>query len=640
MHSVKRLPAREPPLTGESLTSLVRRQTIAMGYESIHRLKGVLSDGERIPYHLDQLERGSTLERLAKLIGITSEQLFDLTAHQYARQLMLVPPNNVPIERCDSKTILRFFRLATAPICSRCLAETISYERLTWKLRPIAMCLEHGCWLLDRCPVCQRGFRPGRLDICQCSCGLDLRSAPVTNISPQVEVFGSAIEVWLESERIPLTGLTAAACFWWSERLASAVLRTPVWLERIREEFHIPLRLAAEQVAWLAAAHILTDWPAQLETFLGVFQTVDKHRGTKTGINRAFGLLLREAAQLEKIGFSAPADALRSYLLERYTGGHLNSKVCLFKNTVQQGLVADRTWITQTEAARLLQVRQASIAELIARGLLAGSMHSAGKRTVGLVSRASVEKLRHQLHDSLTVPQVAQRLGIGRHRILDVIHENLLSDCVRTMGGWRIPREAIVRIETVYLKLPEIGLEQFTWTSPKAATRQLGSHGLTFVVLYKLVFTGQLRAARHPLRPGLGGLSIDASDLQRHLPNIQQERDHTDGYPLSRLAQVLISGHPIKEIVLRKWIAAGLLKANRLQRRWQVPVTEVVRFRNTYCLAHEACQILEISRSTLARWEGAGRIRPVYSRKQHDRAGASLFLRAEIKSLCIQHKAA
>jgi hypothetical protein len=124
------------------------------------------------------------------------------------------------------------------------------------------------------------------------------------------------------------------------------------------------------------------------------------------------------------------------------------------------------------------------------------------------------------------------------------------------------------------------------------------------------------------------------------LPKIQQEQDHTDGYPLSRLAQVLIPGNPLKEIVLRKWIAAGLLKANRLVRRWQIHASEVARFRNTYCLAQAACQNLGISRTTLARWEQLGKIHPVYSRRQHSGAGASVFLRAEIESLREQHQAA
>ena len=113
MRNSTRLPARELPLPGESLTSLVRRQTIVMGYESIYRLKRVFSEADKIPYHLDQLERGPALDQLAKLIGISTTEILSFTVHKYAPQLMLVPPNQAPIERCDSKTILRFFQLAT-----------------------------------------------------------------------------------------------------------------------------------------------------------------------------------------------------------------------------------------------------------------------------------------------------------------------------------------------------------------------------------------------------------------------------------------------------------------------------------------------------------------------------------------------
>ena len=175
-------------------------------------------------------------------------------------------------------------------------------------------------------------------------------------MSPQVKALGSAIDAWLKGERIPLTGLSTAACFWWGERLVSAILRTPIWLDAFRERVQIPLLVSPEQVAWLAAADILTQWPAQLESFLGVFQAVDKHRGTKTGVSRAFGLLLREAGA-RKIGFSAGqcTPTLPTRALHRRT---LSSKVCLFQNKSQQAQVADRAWITQTEAARLLQVRK------------------------------------------------------------------------------------------------------------------------------------------------------------------------------------------------------------------------------------------------------------------------------------------
>ena len=54
----------------------------------------------------------------------------------------------------------------------------------------------------------------------------------------------------------------------------------------------------------------------------------------------------------------------------------------------------------------------------------------------------------------------------------------------------------------------------------------------------------------------------------------------------------------------------------------------------------QACQFLDISRSTLGRYERVGAINP--GRQMNDRAGASVFRRADIERLvsALQHKTA
>jgi len=123
---------------------------------------------------------------------------------------------------------------------------------------------------------------------------------------------------------------------------------------------------------------------------------------------------------------------------------------------------------------------------------------------------------------------------------------------------------------------------------------------------------------------------VPLPDLQSARSEISSKRDHCEGYPLNRLGRVLIPGRPLKESVLRKWIRAGLLHAEQQGRVWHVELDEVARFRNTYCLAEDACRILEFSRSTLARWETAGEISAVYSRRTHSGAGASVFRRDDV----------
>ena len=84
------------------------------------------------------------------------------------------------------------------------------------------------------------------------------------------------------------------------------------------------LRLSPDLLHWTAAVDVLQSWPERLYQFLDEFQRVAKNQVLSTGVSRSFGLLLRDAARLEGLGYSVPAHALRRYLLERYTGGHVN----------------------------------------------------------------------------------------------------------------------------------------------------------------------------------------------------------------------------------------------------------------------------------------------------------------------------
>src|SRR5690242_14961281 len=112
MTKLSRLPAREPPLAGESLTSLVRRNAAAMGYESVHRLRGLITPIGEVPYHLEQLAPGPAMLALATLLGQDRERLVALTVHRHAPRLVLVPQGHEPADICDTKTILRYFNLA------------------------------------------------------------------------------------------------------------------------------------------------------------------------------------------------------------------------------------------------------------------------------------------------------------------------------------------------------------------------------------------------------------------------------------------------------------------------------------------------------------------------------------------------
>ena len=628
------LPVRESPLPGESLISFVRRHVVGMGYESMVRLLSLVDEVE-LPPHLDHLGRGPPLGALSVLLGRPSELLADLTVHRFAESLVLQPQSAPPATQCDSKTLLRFFDRVHPRVCTECLKEGPPYERLLWSFRPLPICLVHGVALLDCCPACGRHARPSRLDLITCRCGFRLTYSTSTAIGSGALTSATLIQASLQGEPFPALDLSSAAALAWLDRLRSAVARMPSWIERTRETMQLPGSLGDESVAWLAAAEFLDVGPALWTEFLDVYQGIAKHRSTSTGVNRAFGHLLRDAERLESLGYSGPADALRQYLLGRYTHGHLSGKTTLFRRKQHRRQLGTREWIPQTVAARQLGIRAPTITRLVRQQVLAGCLHPAGKqgRTVGLVSRAAVVDLQQRLSTGFTVAQAAERLGVDRHRVMELIQEGIFADVVRIARRWRIPAAAVEQLSATVAQLPPLLERTSDWLSLREATRRFGVGHLNLARIVRLLCAGRLSARRDPNETGLRGVYLQMSDLRSCTEEATAQHSVTAGWTLNRLAKLLFPHQPLKDVVLRKWIGAGLLRGERRAKQWCIADDEVARFRTTYCLAKEACRILGISRSTLARWERDGRITPVYGKRTHPTAGASLFRRADLSRL-------
>ncbi|MCC7423035.1 MAG: TniQ family protein [Planctomycetaceae bacterium] len=634
MEHVRPLPVREALQPGESLASLVRRHAVAMGYENLHRLLEDLPLSRRAPA-LNSLATDSVLEPLGVLLRQSGERLRGATVHRFTHQLSLVPREVPPPALCDSKTALRFWTTAGSPVCPLCFQTDPAYERLLWSFRPLPFCREHGCFLHAACSFCGRAFRPERLDVRRCRCGADVSTLPVLPIPTLAQSLTESISEWLLQGKLPLPGLTVAAGFWWVDRLASAVGRTPSWLTAQRERWSVSAEVPEESLSWLAAADLLRDWPRRFEAFLDVFQTVTRHRHAVTGVSRGFGRLLREAQHLERKGFPGPADALRSYLLTRYSRGHLNAMVCLFRDPLHRERLTDRAWMSQTEAARPLGLRQGAVAELVQRGILTGQIAAVGihGRSVGLVARESVMRLREELTSALTVPEAAGRLGLSRDRVIELIREGLLPRCVHTHQGWKIPTASFEAVRRLLDALPFETAPAADAIDLKEAMRRFSRRGLTLVRLLNAIGEGHVPAVRMVDSSGVRGVRIRVSDLQKLLTAVPHARQSEEASPIPSLAARLFSGRPLQHSLLRRWIQAGLLTAHRIGRRWQIPPDEVDRFQARYCLADEACRLLGIHRRTLSRWEAEGRIAAVYGRRTTAGVRTSVFHRADVESL-------
>ena len=174
------LPARETPLPGESLASLLRRTAEAMGYEHVGRIRQLLADTGKLPFHINQLTLCPLMDRFAQLLRQPSETLLNTTVHHYADRFVLTPATALAAQVCDSKTILRHFDSAHARVCGSCLGnDRVPYERLVWGVRILPVCVDHGRFLVWRCVDCGRQLRPQRNNVMTCRCGRFPRSSLV-----------------------------------------------------------------------------------------------------------------------------------------------------------------------------------------------------------------------------------------------------------------------------------------------------------------------------------------------------------------------------------------------------------------------------------------------------------------------------
>ena len=194
-------PARVPPLPGESLASLVRRTAQAMGYESVARVVGLLSERGQLPPHLNQLAAGRVFHYLAALLRLSPDAISALTVHAYATSLVPDAPEMGSLPRRVIPRRSCAISPSSWPVCPTCLAQDeVPYERLVWSFRPVPMCVKHGCVLVSRCPACQRPLRWDRLDVSRCHCGERLGDVEPVAVSPQALSLCRNVDGALRSE--------------------------------------------------------------------------------------------------------------------------------------------------------------------------------------------------------------------------------------------------------------------------------------------------------------------------------------------------------------------------------------------------------------------------------------------------------
>lgn len=140
---------------------------------------------------MDAPASSHTFERLEQLTEIPAMEL--LLASDYGLTPAIAPTKKnkkqtlSPIQeamRWIQKPQEQDFHPAKASwYCPKCLEEG-AYQRLSWRPAAMAVCLQHGCLLANRCPNCQQSVSVLELVLARCQkCQMDLRQAETISVA-------------------------------------------------------------------------------------------------------------------------------------------------------------------------------------------------------------------------------------------------------------------------------------------------------------------------------------------------------------------------------------------------------------------------------------------------------------------------
>jgi hypothetical protein len=311
-------------LPGESLVSLLERLTQLNYYPSPCTLSRICRQHLEAPANQDDLARPNWVEtflQLADLTLISPEELYAASDHHFAP--VLAPPQQPPVEipwiGSTSKAMLTpnlvrecLRSASTAQYCPRCL-KTAAYHRLSWTPASAAICLEHHCLLVHRCPQCQKRISIQEIVRRRCRvCQADLGAAePISVEGNELGIQSQQLvqSCFAGAEVTELPGMGSlpsrypAVLYRILENLSRRLLMCwkdwpalPAPLDGLADHIAAPIHklqtLTPEGIFYLqkAAFTCVTNWPDGLFLFLDAYS--GNYSPTQTPANRANRLRL------------------------------------------------------------------------------------------------------------------------------------------------------------------------------------------------------------------------------------------------------------------------------------------------------------------------------------------------------------
>lgn len=204
-----------------------------------------------------RLQKRDQIAAVARLVGLEEKVLLELRYRHRHVPNARSRPSHFAI-RC-------FYREPYTAYCPQCVRERGIF-RAIWNFRAVAVCEQHGLWLVEQCPRCSKLVGWDRPRSTSCLCGFDLA---------QTETSPAPIEATLVNQLLVATVLGTRESDFLEQQLFCAEARQMGALEWLAVSnflatiagrslhFHPTARAAldTEKRATLLAARLFANWP-------------------------------------------------------------------------------------------------------------------------------------------------------------------------------------------------------------------------------------------------------------------------------------------------------------------------------------------------------------------------------------------
>ena len=387
-------------------------------------------------------------EGFKKFAKLTGNSLSDLI------ELLYLPAPSAKHTTCDADYNFygaflnrSIIRPHCPKVCVRCLAES-GYCRRIWDCSLVTVCPIHDCLLLDTCPDCKRRLKAirNRLSVCACGCHWSELEPDVTRgheiaVSRRIYQLCGLLPLDHSKEQInPLQSLS----------LQDFVI-VVTFIAGIEGEISWPMGRPSKSIklrnqdlhTYITKAYqVFENWPHNFHEFLdkkskGNVRLNPRDGKLDTALKEEFGTLFKRLFRdLQDPQFDFLREAFAQYLNDR-----LKAECEDADRFSSIPLSDDDTYISFTEARRLLKISHDSILDLVRAGEIAFAIRSQEKTLRYLLRLTDVQTVAIKNDLAVGSRELAKQLGVD-HTVIDRLEKegHLRRKARRNVDGYHSPK--------------------------------------------------------------------------------------------------------------------------------------------------------------------------------------------------------